>query len=191
MGLGLPCRGWIAGPGIPLGLLHHIRANGIQDHVPADFQKMAVLLNQDRLVPALKEMPCPAMPFVEELGIDAIQLPHAYGEIAVRSLDEQMIMIGHEAVGMTDPIVALIDMLEGVQEILPVPVVLEYGLLFIAAGGYVIDCAGIFNAEGAGHGLTVTEKSANVKPQDLTLKGPLCAGGEAAREAAQADHSVY
>jgi len=45
--------------------------------------------------------------------------------IRIRDPDEKMIMVGHEAGGVTDPVVALIDVLEGVQIILAVHVILR------------------------------------------------------------------
>jgi hypothetical protein len=91
---------------------------------------MAVFLDQDGFVPALEQVAGPAMPFVEELGIDAVLLPHADGKIAVRGLNEQMIMIGHETIGVADPVVSFVDVLEGVQEVLAVMIALENRLLF-------------------------------------------------------------
>ena len=60
---------------------------------------MTVFLDENGLVPALEQMTVPLVAFIKELGIDAVQLPHADGEIAVGSFNEQMIMVGHEAVG--------------------------------------------------------------------------------------------
>jgi hypothetical protein len=45
---------------------------------------VTVFLDQNRAVPALEQMPYPAVPLVEELRVDAIQLPHAERKIAVR-----------------------------------------------------------------------------------------------------------
>ncbi len=64
----------------------------------------------------------------------------------VGSFDEQMIMVVHEAVSMADPVVAFIDMLEGIQKIDAVLIALEDGLLFITPGGDVIDGAGILDS---------------------------------------------
>ena len=44
-----------------------------------------------------------------------------------------MIMIGHKAVCVTDPVVSFVDVLEGVQKVLTVMVVFENRFLFIAA----------------------------------------------------------
>jgi hypothetical protein len=78
-------------------------------------------------------------------------------------------MVGHEAVGVAEPMIPFIDMLEGVQEVQAVGVVFEEGLLLIAAGRDVIDCAGVFDAERTGHGATIAEEGANCKEKDLTL----------------------
>jgi hypothetical protein len=78
-------------------------------------------------------------------------------------------MVVHHAVGVTEPVIPLIDMLECVQEVDPVLVVFENGLLFIAAGGDVIDGTGVFYAEGAGHAGNLANNEENVKLKDLTL----------------------
>jgi hypothetical protein len=80
-----------------------------------------------------------------------------------------MVVVGHETIGVAYPVVALIDVLNGVQEVLAVLIVFEDGLLFISAGGYVIDGAGIFDAEGSRHGATIAQKRAICKEKDLTL----------------------
>jgi hypothetical protein len=70
---------------------------------------MAVFLDQNGLVPALEQVTRPAVALIEALRIDAVQLPHAEGTVAVRGLNKEMIMVGHEAVGLTDPVVAFVD----------------------------------------------------------------------------------
>ena len=81
-----------------------------------------------------------------------------------------MVVVVHEAVGMTEPVIAFIDMLEGVQEVDSVLVVLEHGFLLVPAGGDVVDSAGIFYAKGAGHNVaTISQNEAIVKLQDVTL----------------------
>jgi len=130
---------------------------------------MAVFLDQNGLVPALEQVAGPVVEFIKELCIDAIQLPHAEGKIAVRGLDKKVIMVSHKAVGVTDPVVAFTDVLKGVQEVLAIRVVLENRLLLVPAGGHMIDCARVFDAEGTGHDGTITENWQNDKKVDLTL----------------------
>lgn len=130
---------------------------------------MAVLLNEDRFVSPLEQMACSLMALIKKLCVDAVQLPHTQGEVTVRRLDQEVIVVVHHAVGMAEPVIPFIDMLECVQEVDPVLVVFENGLLFIATGGDVIDGTGVFYAEGAGHVARLTPKKENVKLKDLTL----------------------
>jgi hypothetical protein len=116
---------------------------------------MTVFLDENGFVSALEQMTVPLVAFIEELSVDAVQLPHADGEIAVGGLNQQMIMVGHEAVGVTNPIVPLVDVLEGIEKIETIAVVLENSFLFIAAGGHVVDGAGIFYAKRSCHGLKI------------------------------------
>ena len=78
-------------------------------------------------------------------------------------------MVGHETIGVADPIIALIDVLQGVEEVQAVSIIFENRFFLVPAGGYVIYGAGIFNAEGTRHGQRLAEKTATVKLQDLTL----------------------
>lgn len=103
------------------------------------------------------------MTFIKKLRIDAVQLPHTQGQVAVWRLDQEVIVVIHHAVGMTEPVIPLIDMLKCIQEVDSVLIVFENGFLFIAAGGDVIDGTGVFYAEGAGHAAMVSEKIGNVK----------------------------
>jgi hypothetical protein len=121
-------------------------AHRVQNHIAADFKKMAVLLDKNGLVPALEEMAGSAMALVICLGVDAIQLTHPQGEISLRRLDKQMIMIVHQAVGMADPVIAFIDMSEDNDEGFPVALVLEDILLLVPSGSNVIDGARIFDS---------------------------------------------
>jgi len=42
-------------------------------------------------------------------------------------------MVIHETVGMADPVIAFVDVSKGLEECLPIGIVLEYSFLFIAA----------------------------------------------------------
>ena len=60
-------------------------------------------------------------------------------------------MVVHQAVGMADPIVPLVGVLEGVQEVDTVLIGPEDRLPLIAAGGHMVDTACKLNAKGSGH----------------------------------------
>ena len=149
MGFSLACRRQVAGPFIAFRFFIHPCTHRIQDNVSAYFKKMAVFLDQNSFKPALEQMTGPAMPLIEKLRVDAVQLTHADGQVAVRGFDEEMIMIGHEAVSVADPVVSFNDVLEGAQKVLAVSIVFKDGFLFVTARRHMINGARIFYAEGA------------------------------------------
>jgi len=53
---------------------------------------------------------------VEPLGVDTVQLAHTLGEIPVRCLNEQMIMVAHQAVGVHRPVEATTDTAKHIKE---------------------------------------------------------------------------
>jgi hypothetical protein len=80
-----------------------------------------------------------------------------------------MIVVVHQAVGVADPMIPLIDMLQHVQKVDAVLIVSENSLLFVATGGDVIDSTCVFYAKRARHAGTLAQTRENVKTKDLTL----------------------
>jgi hypothetical protein len=145
------CRGAVAAPPPFFRAFNHLRPYRVQDYIPTCLEEVAVLLNENGLVSPLEEMARSFMPPVKGLGIDAVELSHADGEVAVRGFDDEVVMVAHETVGMADPVIALVHLLKDVEKGVSVPIVLEYGLPFVPAGGDVIDRAWIFYAQRTGH----------------------------------------
>jgi hypothetical protein len=114
---------------------------------------MAIFLDEDAFEPSLEKVAVSFMPLVKELGVDAVKLSHAEGEIAIGCFDQKVVVVGHEAIGVAQPVITLVDMLECIEEVLAVLVVFEDGLLFVAARSDVIHGAGVFDAKGTGHGV--------------------------------------
>jgi hypothetical protein len=52
------------------------------------------------------------------LRIDAVQLPNAEGKVVARGLDKKMIVVVHDVIGLTDPVVEFVGVPEAVQEVL-------------------------------------------------------------------------
>ena len=75
-------------------------AHRVEHDIPGEFQQVAVLVHENRLESPLQYMPDPSVAAVEALGVDAVQLAHADGQVAVRRLDHQVVMVAHQAVGM-------------------------------------------------------------------------------------------
>ena len=49
----------------------------VQDDIAADFEEMAVLLDENGFIPALEQVTGSTVELIEELRIDAVQLSHA------------------------------------------------------------------------------------------------------------------
>ena len=76
-------------------------------------------------------------------------------QIRVRRLDEQMIMVGHQAVRMTEPPVALNNLAENLKEFLAVVIREEDRIKRIAAACDVIDRAFEFESQWTCHASSV------------------------------------
>ena len=79
-------------------------------------------------------------------------------EVAVGRIDEQVVVVVHQTVGVAGPVVAPCDVLEGVQECDAVLVAPVDGLLLIAARGDVVDGAGVFDPKGSCHATGISEQ---------------------------------
>jgi hypothetical protein len=66
-----------------------------------------------------------------------------------------MIVVGHEAISVANPIVTLINVLKGVKKVFAVSVIFENRLLLVSTGSDMINCAGVFYTERAGHGTKI------------------------------------
>ena len=100
VGLLLTCRGQVAGPFPLVREFHHAGSDRVQNDIPANFKKMRVFLDNNRLVSALEKMAGSMASVIEELSVDTVHLAHAKSEVPIRGLDEKMVMIVHEAVSV-------------------------------------------------------------------------------------------
>ena len=94
----------------------------------------------------LKHMADAGMGAVEALGIDTVQLAHAFGEVGIGRFDEQVIMIGHLAISVTDPVEAPADFGKRFEPGEAIVVGQKNILAPIAARGDVIKRAGEFES---------------------------------------------
>lgn len=107
---------------------------------------MGIFLDENALVPALQKMPRSVMPFIECLGVYAVELPHAQSKVSLRRLKKQVIVIVHEAIGVTEPVVAFIDTGQNGKKGCPIVIVFKDRFLFVTTRGHVVYRAGVLNA---------------------------------------------
>ena len=109
---------------------------------------------------------------VKPLREDAVQLPHPHGEVSIRGLDQQMVVIAHQAISVAEPMVAVVNALKDIQECFAVRLGTKDGLPFIASAGDMIKGTGIFYAKGTSHVEHLAHRMADVKNIDLTPFSP-------------------
>src|SRR3989338_8916952 len=114
---------------------------------------MALFLYQDGLVAALKQMSHGSVAPVVELGIDTVQLAHSFGEVSLWCFDYQVVVVVHQTVGVAEPVKAVNDLAEGVQEGFAISIVIEDVFSGVTSGGRMVDCTVKFDSERAGHEL--------------------------------------
>ena len=85
------------------------------------------------------------------LRVDAIQLPHARGQVTLRGFQQQVIMIAHETVAMTPPVIPITQLAQQLQERAEVLSIGVDTLPRIAPGGDVVQRARIFDAQRTCH----------------------------------------
>ncbi len=73
-------------------------------------------------------------------------MPHAEGKITIGSFYHEVIVIVHEAVSVTEPVIAFVDEGEYFEKYLPVPAIFEYSFFIVAPISDVIHRARVFYA---------------------------------------------
>ena len=138
--------------------------SGIEHDVAAKLQQVGFPFNQDRLELPLRKMSNAFVPPVETLSVNAVELAHADREIGLTGLDQQMLMIGHQAVGMADPVIATNHPGQCLEKQLAISVGKKYFLASVAAAGQMINGAGELQSKRARHsGALLSEEMCHCK----------------------------
>jgi len=128
-----------------------VRSDGIERDIAAEFEEIGITVYDYCLMPALEDMPCFMASPVALPGIYAVELSHPLGEVRFPGFNDEMVMIVHKTVGITEPLKPVRDAAEKFDEIAAVFVVPKDHLTGVAAGGDMMQGAGAFNAEGTRH----------------------------------------
>ena len=127
-----PSRRPIAGPFPFFRLLHHVRPDRIENDVACKLEQISFLLHQDRLVAPLEYMPYGVMSPVKRLGVHPVELSHPPGQGGIDRLDQQVVVIHHQAIRMTEPVEPFDRLFQYLEEPLPIGIV-EKDILIRAA----------------------------------------------------------
>lgn len=80
----------------------------------------------------------PFVPLVEGAGVAAVQVSHPVGEVRLRGLDEEVVVVPHQAAHVSAPAVAPFDPAQDVEEDDPISVVQHDRRVVVAADPDVV-----------------------------------------------------
>lgn len=109
------------------------------------------------------------MAAVKALCVDAIDLAHQARQIRLARLQNQVIVIAHQAIRPGPRVKAVQRLRYNVKKLRPVKVVLRNRLTPVTAGRDVIHRARVFDAKGSDHGRSLVQPCGECKMGDLTL----------------------
>jgi len=124
---------------------------GIVDDVFDRGLVLLVRLDHLRPVAATEEVILPLVAFVECASVAAVQVPHPVGEVRQRGLDEEVVVVPHQAAHVRAPAIAPFDPAQDVEEDDPVSIVHDDRRVVVAADPDVVVRAGFEVTEGASH----------------------------------------
>src|SRR5256885_12694815 len=116
--------------------------DGIVDDVLEGGVVLLLGLDHLRPVAAAEDVVLSSMPLVEGPGVGSVQVPHALVEVGRRGLDEQVVVVAHQAADVHPPPVAAFHPPENVREDDPIFQVERDRRLVVAAGPDVVAGAG-------------------------------------------------
>jgi len=96
-------------------------------------------------------MSASAMSPIEPGAVADIEPLHRPAEVGLAQFDQQMIMVGHQNIGVESDVKPLDKFAEQLQEMNAVPMVRENGTPFVAPRGQMIPAGGIHKSQRAGH----------------------------------------
>src|SRR5438552_15303519 len=157
-------------------------------NVTAQAQSPAFCLHNERLIPALQHMTDALMAPIEPNGVTHIEPLHRPREIALHRLEQQMIMVGHQNIGVQPESKTLLPMRQQLNEMRVIPFIAVNRFSLIAARTDVIPSSRAINSQQSGHGPNGRRSPINVKqclmdrsdPNDFLFPTGEAPGSEAA-----------
>ena len=124
---------------------------GIVDDVFDRGLVLVVRLHHLRPVTAAEDVILPLVALVEGPGVATVQVPHSSVEVRQRGLDEQVVVVPHQAAHVSAPAVAPFDPAQDVEEDDPISIVHDDRRVVVAADPDVVVRAGFEVTEGTPH----------------------------------------
>jgi hypothetical protein len=139
--------------------------DGVPDDVLDGCVVLLLALDQLRPVAAAEDVVHAPPALVEGSGVAAVQVAHALVEVRLRRLDEEVVVVPHQAAHVHLPPVAALDPAEDVEEDDAVVVVDDDRRMVVPAGHDVVRAAGEDDAMRPSHVATVAAAKSVVPPR--------------------------
>ena len=104
---------------------------------------------------------------VIRLGVDAIDVAHQPRQVGAPGMQNQVVMIVHQAIGQGTGIKPLKRRADRLQKHLPVRVIVEYRFTSIPTRGDVVNRTGKLYAQGTGQGSSWAGRRQKARPDPL------------------------
>jgi hypothetical protein len=115
-------------------------------HIPAQFKQISVTRNQTRAVPALRQVPAPAVPEIIAHRKTRQHRLHESPQVGAGRFQDQVKVIVHQDIQINSDAVTLDALGHPIAQRPPVPVVTEYFLTSVSPHRHVVDRPCIFNS---------------------------------------------
>jgi hypothetical protein len=134
--------------------------DGVVEDVLVGVRVLLLGLDQDRVEAASEHVVAAPVALVEGARVGAVQVAHAVGEVRRRRLDDEVVVVSHQAANVDAPAVTPFDAPENVGPDDPVPVVEDDRELVVPACRDVVDRAGREVAAGTAHPVNLAGEGA-------------------------------
>lgn len=88
---------------------------------------------------------------IEDLGIDAVELPHASRQIRLGRLNQQVVVVAHLTPGLNDPTESFTTLGQYVQPCQAIRIVQINVLAAMSTRGHMVEATSKFKTQGTGH----------------------------------------
>ena len=120
-------------------LRHQTGPHWIEQNITTELQQVRIFLHKEALESALEHMPHTMMPAIKPLGVGSVEASHALAQIGLWGFHDQMVVIVHQTVHITAPVLLINFLRQQPEELLPISVIKKEGLLGVPAGGKVVE----------------------------------------------------
>ncbi len=149
---GPPGMGSVTTPSPVRGRCNDLGSDGIEHDVSGDLQKIRIAFHEARSETSLKQMPHAIVSTIELLSVNTVELAEGRRQVPVRCLQQEVVVVSHQAIRMNHDVESFDDRPECRQEPSSIVIVEKDVLPGVSPRDDVVDASRHLQTEGSGHG---------------------------------------